>query len=101
MKKMTIRVDDYIYDRLNLIAKESKTSANKTIAKIIKDNINKNSDVDYVNSLNKKLDYLIKNIEKINKRQVAHFKLSKQHFANVGYLSNANINEDETLKEIF
>lgn len=28
-------------------------------------------------------------------------KISKQHFANIGYLSNADIKEDKCLKEIY
>lgn len=101
MKKMTIRVDDYIYDRVSLLAKESKTSANKIIVKIVKDNLNKNNDIDYSKELNKKLDYLIRNLDDIRKRQLAHFKVSKQHFVNHGYLSNADIREDRCLNELF
>ena len=29
-----------------------------------------------------------------------HFKISSQHFANHGYLSNADINEDKCLNEV-
>ena len=32
--------------------------------------------------------------------QYKHFRLSQQHFANFGYLSNADINEDKCLMEI-
>ena len=32
-------------------------------------------------------------------KKYKHFKLSQQHFANFGYLSNADINEDKCLKE--
>lgn len=46
MKKMTIRVDDYIYDRVNLLAKENKISTNKIIANILKNNLLKNNDID-------------------------------------------------------
>lgn len=101
MKKMTIRVDDYVYDRVSLLAKESKTSANKIIVKIVKDNLNKNNDIDYSKELNKKLDYLIRISDAISKRQLAHFKVSKQHFVNHGYLSNALISEDRCLNELF
>lgn len=101
MKRMTIRVDDYIYDGVCLIAKESKISANKVIANLVKDSLNKNNDIDYSKNLNEKIDLLIKNIDKIDKRQLSHFKVSKQHFANFGYLSNADINEDKCLNELF
>lgn len=101
MKKMTIRVDDYIYDRVNLLAKENKISANKIVANILKDNLLKNNDIDYSKELNKKIDYLIRNSEDIRKRQLAHFKVSKQHFANRGFLSNADIREDRCLNELF
>ena len=36
MKKLTIRIEDYMYDRLNLTATENKTSINKIIASILK-----------------------------------------------------------------
>ena len=39
-------------------------------------------------------------LDKISKRQYKHFKLSQQHFANFGYLSNADIKEDKCLNEI-
>jgi len=97
MKKMTIRVDDYIYDRVSLIAKENKMSANKVIANIIKENINRNNDIDYC----EKLDIVIKMLDKIDKRQISHFKVTKQHFANRGFLSNASISEDRCLNELF
>ena len=38
--------------------------------------------------------------DKIAKRQYKHFRLSQQHFANFGYLSNADIKEDKCLNEI-
>ena len=40
------------------------------------------------------------NLEKVSKRQYKHFKLSQQHFANFGYLSNADIKEDKCLNDI-
>ncbi len=100
MKKITVRVDDYIYDRLSLVSKENSTSTNKIINAILEKYINQPREINYLKELNLKLDNIYNQIEKISKRQYIHFKLSQQHFANFGYLSNANIKEDKCLKEI-
>ena len=100
MKKITVRVDDYIYDRLSLVSKENFTSTNKIINAILEKYINQPREINYLKELNLKLDNIYNQIEKISKRQYIHFKLSQQHFANFGYLSNANIKEDKCLKEI-
>ena len=100
MKKITVRVDDYIYDRLFLVAKENSTSTNKIINAIIEKYINEPKEINYLKELNDKLKTINDYLEKISKRQYKHFKLSQQHFANFGYLSNADINEDKCLNEI-
>ena len=94
MKKLTIRLTDTIYDRLYLLASTQKTSVNRIVGAILEK---------YMNDLkdnNKGLNDIYNMLEKISKRQYKHFKLSQQHFANFGYLSNADINEDKCLKEI-
>ena len=100
MKKLTIRVEDYVYDRLFLVAKENTTSTNKVINTIVEKYINEPKEINYLKELNDKLQIIIDYLEKISKRQYKHFKLSQQHFANFGYLSNADINEDKCLNEI-
>ena len=100
MKKITVRVEDYVYDRLFLVAKENSTSTNKVINAIVEKYINEPKEINYLKELNDKLQIIIDYLEKISKRQYKHFKLSQQHFANFGYLSNADIKEDKCLNEI-
>lgn len=100
MKKITVRVDDYIYDRLFLVAKDNSTSANKVINAILEKYINEPKEINYLSEIDSKLQMMYNQIDKISKRQYTHFKLSQQHFANFGYLSNADIKEDKCLNEI-
>lgn len=100
MKKVTVRVEDYVYDRLFLVAKENSTSTNKVINAVVEKYINEPKEINYLKELNDKLQIIVDYLEKISKRQYKHFKLSQQHFANFGYLSNADINEDKCLNEI-
>ena len=100
MKKLTVRIEDYIFDRLFLVAKDNSTSAIKIVNVILEKYINEPRDINYLKEIDNKLQKLNDNIEKISKRQYLHFKLSKQHFANFGYLSNADINEDKCLKQL-
>lgn len=100
MKKLTIRVEDYVYDRLFLVAKENETSTNKIVNAIVEKYINEPKEINYLKEIDNKLKTINDYLEKISKRQYKHFKLSQQHFANFGYLSNADINEDKCLNEI-
>lgn len=100
MKKLTIRVEDYVYDRLFLVAKENDTSTNKIVNAIVEKYINEPKEINYLKEVDNKLKTINDYLEKISKRQYKHFKLSQQHFANFGYLSNADINEDKCLNEI-
>ena len=100
MKKLTIRVEDYVYDRLFLVAKENETSTNKIVNAIVEKYINEPKEINYLKEVDNKLKIINDYLEKISKRQYKHFKLSQQHFANFGYLSNADINEDKCLNEI-
>ena len=101
MKRISIRVEDYIFDRLNLLAKESNVSLNKIITNIIIESLEKpNEIINCLDVFNKTLENIEENLNKISKIQNAHFKVSKQHFVNHGYLSNADINEDICLKEL-
>lgn len=100
MKKLTVRVEDYVYDRLFLVAKDNSTSTNKIINAIIEKYINEPREINYLKEVNDKLQMLVELEDKIAKRQYKHFRLSQQHFANFGYLSNADIKEDKCLNEI-
>lgn len=100
MKKITVRVEDYIYDRLFLVAKDNSTSVNKVINTILEKFINEPKEINYLKEIDCKLKELNNIAEKISKRQYKHFKVSQQHFANFGYLSNADIKEDKCLNEI-
>ena len=100
MKKLTVRVEDYVYDRLFLVAKDNSTSTNKIINAIIEKYINEPREIYYLKEINDKLQMLVELEDKIAKRQYKHFRLSQQHFANFGYLSNADIKEDKCLNEI-
>ena len=100
MKKITVRVGDSTYGRLLLVAKDNSTSVNKVINAIIEKYINEPKEINFLKDIDENLKKLNDIVEKISKRQYKHFKRSEQHFANVGYLSNADINEDKCLKEI-
>lgn len=100
MKKLTIRLGDYIYDRLYLVANDNKTSVNKVVASILEKYINEPREINYLKELDEKMKNVDNKLEKISKRQFLHFKLSQQHFANFGYLSNADVKEDRCLNEI-
>ena len=47
------------------------------------------------------LSILNREINTITRKQNLHLRISKQHFAKIGYLSNADIKEDKCLKEIY
>ena len=47
------------------------------------------------------LSILNREINTITRKQNLHLRISKQHFANIGYLSTADIKEDKCLKEIY
>ena len=100
MKKLTIRIEDYIYDRLNLVAKDNSTSTNKVVNAIVEKYINEPKEINHLKEIDDRLEKLEELVEKISKRQYKHFRLSQQHFANFGYLSNADIKEDKCLNEI-
>lgn len=100
MKKLTIRLEDYIYDRLFLVANDNKTSVNKVVSTILEKYINEPREINYLKEIDIRLKAMNDILEKISKRQYKHFKVSQQHFANFGYLSNADLKEDKCLNEI-
>ena len=85
MKKLTIRVEAYVYDRLFLVAKENDTSTNKIVNAIVEKYINEPKEINYLKEVDNKLKTINDYLEKISK---------------FGYLSNADINEDKCLNEI-
>ena len=54
MKKLTIRLEDYIHDRLNLVSKDNKTSINKTVGIILKEYIDNPKEINYLDEIDKK-----------------------------------------------
>ena len=100
MKIITLIVDDELYDQIYNISKQTSTSLNKTTKNII---------ADYLKSPRTIASFLIENnlsilnreINTITRKQNLHLRISKQHFANIGYLSDADIKEDKCLKEIY
>ena len=92
--------DDYIYDRLFLVAKDNSTSTNKVINAILEKYINEPKEINHLSEIDNKLQMIYNQLDRISKRQYKHFKLSQQHFANFGYLSNADIKEDKCLNDI-
>ena len=91
MKIITLRVDDELYDQIYNISKQTSTSLNKTTKNII---------ADYLKSPRTIASFLSE-INTITRKQNLHLRISNQHFANIGYLSNADIKEDKCLKEIY
>ena len=91
MKIITLRVDNELYDQIYNISKQTSTSLNKTTKNII---------ADYLKSPRTIASFLSE-INTITRKQNLHLRISKQHFANIGYLSNADIKEDKCLKEIY
>ena len=100
MKKLTVRLDDYVYDRLSLVSKEEKITINKLVNLILKKEIDKPKEFNLFESINENIKELEKNIVKLSKKQYFHFQLSLQHFVNQGYFENANPKEDKCYLEL-
>ena len=99
-QKLTIRLDEDVYQKLYFYANERKISVNKLVASMIDRCIDVPRDVDFFGNVIKYLKSLDNKIETISKRQYLHFKVSKQQIANFGYLSNAVIDEDKCLNQL-
>jgi len=100
MKRLTIRLDDYNFERLYLLAKNNNVSVNKMVNELLDDYFTKPKELDYIQNMKLSIDELEKMITSIAKKQSLHFKISSQHFANHGYLSNAAVDEDKCLNEL-
>lgn len=102
MKIITLRVDDEIYDQIYNISKQTSTSLNKTTKNIIADYLKSPRTIaSFLSEIENNLSILNREINTITRKQNLHLRISKQHFANIGYLSNADIKEDKCLKEIY
>ena len=101
MKILTVRVDDNIFAQLDKIAINSRQSMNKVINKMIEKELLKPSLItNCIEGIDNKINILTNTIDKIEKKQNIHYKITKQHFANRAFLSNANVKEDKCLNEI-
>lgn len=100
MKKMTVRIEDEVFEKLSQKSDEANISINKYINKIICEHINNNMEFDYVKTILKHLDKIEERLVNISKKQYLHFNISSYLFANHAYLSNANPNDDKCLNEI-
>ena len=100
MKRLTVRLEDFNYDRLCLLSKDKNASQNKLINDILYEFFTKPKEFDFVQSISNCLNEIEKSLTSIAKKQALHFKISSQHFANHGYLSNAAVDEDKCLIEI-
>lgn len=101
MKTLTIRIDDNVFIKLNRIAIDNNQSMNKVVNKLIEETLLKPTVItNCIEEFDHKLNDIYSIIDKIDKRQRLHYKISKQHFANRAFLSNADVNEDKCLREI-
>ena len=100
MVRQTVRFEDDIHFRISSLAKKNDLSFNKFICLILKDYLNNVNEQTYLKEVNNKLVQIYDMIIYLSKNQKLHMKISKQHFANVGYLSNADITRDKCLNEI-
>ena len=55
MKKLTVRLNDYIYDRLYLVANDNNISVNKIVSSILEKYINEPREINYLKELDDKL----------------------------------------------
>ena len=102
MKIITLRVDDELYDQIYNISKQTSTSLNKTTKNIIADYLKSPRTIaSFLSEIENNLSILNREINTITRKQNLHLRISKQHFAKISYLSNADIKEDKCLKEIY
>lgn len=100
MKKFTVRLEDYVYDRLLLVAKEEKTSINKLIGLILKREVDKPKELNVLELINQTLNNIENKLVSMSKKQHFHFNLSLQHFVNQGYFENVDPKNDKCYKEL-
>ena len=98
MKKLTVRISDELFEKLNVLSDEKNESVNKIVNEII-ENYYISLEYGLIN-----LETYLKSIElkldTISKRQYLHDNVSLQEFANRCYARNVDIKEDICLMEI-
>ena len=101
-KRRTIRLSSILDNELNAIAKKNKISVNKLIADFIKYNINNIEKANAENdlySINENIKIIKKEIEDLQKKYYWLNALTKQIFANSGFVRNRDINSDPTFND--
>lgn len=84
MRALSVRLDEYIYDRLSLLL----------------ESLDKSKELNSIELIGNSLLELENMLTKMAKKQALHFKITSQLFANHGYLSNAEVSEDKSLNEV-
>ena len=100
MVRQTMRFDDDIHFKTSSIAKKNNLSFNKFVNLVLEDYLNNSGQNSYFKEVDNRLKQLYDIIKSLNKDQKILLKISKQHFANVGYLSNADVKKDKCLNEL-
>ena len=97
MRALSVRLDEYIYDRLSLLAKENNLSLNKMLNSLLLESLDKSKELNSIELIAKSLE---KMLTTLSKKHTLHFKITSQLFANHGYLSNAEVSEDKSLNQV-
>lgn len=100
LKAITLRLDDDLYNQIKFLSNQNKISLNKMATNLIVDNLKGNDLKRLFNDMNKYLESIDKKLEHTSKNISANFKVTKQLFANKGYISNADVKYDRALREI-
>ena len=99
MKKLTVRLEDYIYDRLYLVANDNTTSVNKVVASILEKYINEPREINYLKEIDEFWqEYLdqynsIYDLETLNEIRERHDITAFLHPQDLAYLKR-NFGED-------
>lgn len=100
IKAFSVRLDEYIYNRLSLLAKENNLSLNKMINSLLLESLDKSKELNSIELIGNSLLEIEKMLTSLSKKHTLHFKITSQLFANHGYLSNAAVDEDKSLNEV-
>ncbi len=100
MRALSVRLDEYIYDRLSLLAKENNLFLNKMVNSLLLESLDKSKELNSIELIAKSLLELEKMLTTLSKKYTLHFKITSQLFANHGYLSNAEVSEDKSLNQV-
>ena len=100
MKRINVRLDDLIYEKVKISAQSKSKTVNKFITDLLTSEFDKPKDIREIEELDKKISFLNDKIISISKKQKYHYDLSVQHFVNQGYYENANPNKDKCYQEL-